>query len=88
MRRSYIGLPVLEGAYRKAGEELFVRAGGDRVRGNDFKLEEGKLRLHIGKKFFTVRVVRHWNRLPREAVNAPSLEAFKARLGGAVSKVV
>jgi len=32
------------------------------------------------KKFFTVRVVRHWHRLPREAVDAPSLEAFKARL--------
>jgi len=88
LRRSYIGLPVLEGAYRKAGEELFVRAGGDRVRGNDFKLEEGKLRLHIGKKFFTVRVVRHWNRLLSEVADAPSLEAFKARLNGAVSNLV
>jgi len=35
-----------------------------------------------------VRVVRHWNRLPREAVDAPSLEAFKARLGGTVSNLV
>jgi len=35
-----------------------------------------------------VRVVRHWNRLPREAVNAPSLELFKARLDGALSNLV
>jgi len=35
-----------------------------------------------------VRVVRHWNRLPREAVNAPSLEKFKARLDGALSNLV
>ena len=33
-------------------------------------------------------MVRHWNRLPREAVDAPSLEVFKARLDGALSKVV
>ena len=44
--------------------------------------------LDIKKKFFAVRVVRHWNRLPREAVDAPSLEAFKARLDGAVSNLV
>ena len=35
-----------------------------------------------------MRVVRHWNRLPREAVDAPSLEAFKARMDGAVSNLV
>ena len=46
-----------------------------------------RFRLDIRKKFFTVRVVRHWNRLPREAVNAPSQEAFKARLDGAVSNL-
>ena len=58
------------------------------MRRNDFKLEEGRFRLDVRKKFFTVRVVRHWNRLPREAVDAPSLEAFKARLDGALSNLV
>ncbi|KFM00434.1 hypothetical protein AS27_10300, partial [Aptenodytes forsteri] len=38
--------------------------------------------------FFAMRVVRHWNRLPREAVDAPSLEVFKARLDGALSNLV
>ena len=42
-----------------------------------FKVEEGRFRLDIRKKFFTVRMVRHWNRLPREAVNAPCMEALK-----------
>ncbi|KGL96496.1 hypothetical protein N301_11876, partial [Charadrius vociferus] len=55
---------------------------------NRFKLKEGRFRLDIRKKFFTVRVVRHWNRLPREAVDAPSLEVFKARLDGALSSLV
>ncbi|KGL89143.1 hypothetical protein N301_04852, partial [Charadrius vociferus] len=55
---------------------------------NGFKLEEGRFRLAIRKNFFTMRVVRHWNRLPREAVDAPSLEVFKARLDGALSNLV
>ena len=58
------------------------------MRGNSFKLEEVKFRLDIRKTSFTVRVVRHWNGLPNEAVDAPSLEAFKARLDGAVSSLV
>ena len=56
------------------------------MRENGFKLEEGRLRLAIRKKFFTMWVGRHWNRLPREVVNVPSLEAFKARLDGAMSQ--
>ncbi|KFW06612.1 hypothetical protein N326_12665, partial [Eurypyga helias] len=54
---------------------------------NRFKLEEGRSRLDI-RKFFTERVVRPWNRLPREAVDAPSLDVFKARLDEAVSTLV
>jgi len=42
----------------------------------------------VRKKFFTMRVVRPWHRLPREAVAAPSLAAFKARLDGALSNLV
>ncbi|KFQ99284.1 hypothetical protein Y956_03816, partial [Nipponia nippon] len=55
---------------------------------NGFKLKEGRFRLDIRKKFFTLRVVRHWHRLPREAVDAPSLAVFKARLDGALSTLV
>ncbi|KFZ49089.1 hypothetical protein N321_11020, partial [Antrostomus carolinensis] len=55
---------------------------------NGFKLEEGRFSLDIRKKFFSVRVVRHWHRLPREAVDAPSLEVFKARLDEALSNLV
>ncbi|KFV09138.1 hypothetical protein N339_01508, partial [Pterocles gutturalis] len=54
---------------------------------NRFKLKEGRFRLDIRKKFFTVRVVRHWNRLLTEAVDAPSLEVFKARLDEALSNL-
>ena len=63
----------LKGAYRKAGEGLCRRACSDRMRENGLKLEEGRFKLDIKKKLFTVRVVRHWNRLAREAVGAPSL---------------
>ena len=45
-------------------------------------------RLDIRKKFFTVKVVKHWHRLLREAVDAPSLETFKVRLDGALSNLI
>jgi len=67
-------LPLPERAYKRAGEQLFTRAYRDRIRGNSFKLKEGRFRLDIRKKFFTMRVARPWYRLPREVMDAPSLE--------------
>jgi len=78
----------LKGAYRKDGEGLLTRVYSDRTRGNGCKLKEGRFRLGIRNKFLTMRVVKHWNRLPREAVDASSLEVFKARLDGALSNLV
>ena len=66
----------------------FYKDTYDRTRRNYFKLEKGIFRIDIKKRFFTVMVVRHWNRMPTEVVDAPSLEAFKARLDGAVSNLV
>jgi len=55
----------------------------DRTRGNSFNLKEGRFRLDVRGKFFTQRAVRHQHRLPRGAVDAPSLEVLKARWDGA-----
>ena len=78
----------LKEACRKSGEGLFMRACSNRTKGNGFKLEDGRFRLDVRKKFFTVSVVRQRSRLSSAVVNAPSLEAFKARLDGALSNLV
>ena len=67
---------------------LFSKVCGDRTRGNGFKLKEGRFRLDIRKKSFTVRVVRHRHRLPSDVVDALSLEIFKARLDKALSNLI
>ena len=54
----------LKGAYKQEGSQLFERVGNSRTRGNGLKLREGRFRLDIRRKFFTMRVVRCWNSCP------------------------
>jgi len=80
-----IAFQYLKGAYKKYRERLLTKACSDMTRGNSFKLKEGQFRLDIRKTFFTMRVVRHWNRLPRELVAALSpvkyVPAYGRRFG-------
>ena len=78
----------LKGTYRKNGQGLFIRKRCDRTRDDGFNLKRVPFRLGIREKLFTQKVVRHWNWFHREVVYASSLEAFKARLVGALSNPI
>ena len=75
-----VAFQYLKRAYKQEVQHLFTRVDSDRTREKGFKLRQGRFRLNIRRKF--------WNRLPKEVVDAPSLEAFKARLDVALGSLV
>ncbi|CAM4552355.1 unnamed protein product [Lepidochelys olivacea] len=78
----------LRGGSREDGSRLFSVVEEDRTRSNGLRLQWGRFRLDIRKNFFTRRVGKHWNALPREAVESPSLEVFKVRLDKALAGMI
>jgi len=78
----------LKGGCSEGGVGLLSQVTSNRTRGNGLELHQGKFRLDIKNNFFTERVLKHWNKLPREVMESPSQEAFKKRADIALQDMV
>ena len=83
-----VSFQYLKGGCKKGGDRFFSRVCGDRIRGNGFRFKEGRFMWDVKKKYFTVSVVKHWNRIPTVVVDVSSLDTFKARLDQALGNLI
>jgi len=70
------------------GADLFSQVTSNRMTATSLKLRQGRFRLDIRKNFYTERVVKHWNRQPREVAESPALEVFEKRVDTALQDMV
>ena len=80
--------PSLAGGFQEDGAKLFSVVPSDRTRGNGRKLKQRKFHLDMRKNYFPLRVMEPWPRLPREAVESPSLHILKSTLDKVLCSLV
>ena len=78
----------LKGGYKEDGDSVFTRSHMEKTRGNGYKLLLGRVRLDTRGKYFTTKTVRHWNNLPGEVVDSPTLATFKIQLDRVLGHLV
>ncbi|KAK4825406.1 LOW QUALITY PROTEIN: hypothetical protein QYF61_027172 [Mycteria americana] len=78
----------LKGGYKEDRDSLFTRSHMEKTRGNGYKSLLGRFQLDARRKFFTMRKISHWNNLPREVVDSPTLDTFKIQLDRVLGHLV
>ena len=82
-----VAFPYLRGGYKHKGDRRYRWSDSSRTRGNGFQMKRGKILIRYSEKMFYSEGDEALAQLPRQAVGAPPLEAFKARLDGALGSL-